>query len=191
MLEVELKASLTAQQAASLPERLRDLKFMPQGSFEEIDLYFNGGGRDFRKTDEALRLRTCRDLNAGTAQTLVTYKGPKADVRSNSRTEYETSVGDLDTARSLLESLGFTAQFIVDKTRREFGRGDVTVCLDTVENLGSFLELETLLEDESNRDAAVDELLSLLDQLEIAREALSRKSYLELLIASATVKKSS
>ncbi len=192
MTEVELKATLTDQQAAVMPERLLALGFAPSAALEETDLYFNGSGeRDFRKTAEALRLRRRRDLAAGTEGVLMTYKGPKIDPRSNTRTEHETSVGDLETGRKLLEALGLQAQFTVDKTRREYtGRG-VTVCLDAVEGLGSFLELETLLEDGSGRDAAVDRLLALLDQLGVSREALSRKSYLELLIASATVKKSS
>ena len=174
MTEVELKAALTDAQAAALPEALPGLGFAPKASLRETDLYFNGGGeRDFRKTDEALRLRRRRDLDAGTEGTLMTYKGPKEDSRSNTRTEHETSVGDLDTARRVLEALGFKAQYTVDKVRREFSAGDVTLCLDAVEGLGSFLELEILLED-GDRNAAVDVLLSLLDRLGISREALSR-----------------
>lgn len=181
MIEVELKAALTAAQAAELPSRLPALGLVPRAELRETDLYFNGGGRDFRRTDEALRLRSCRDLTAGTAETLLTYKGPKEDPRSNTRIEYETAVGDLDTARKLLEALGFTAQYTVDKVRREFADRNITLCLDTVEGLGDFLELEILLE-AGDREAAVDRLLALLDRLEISREALSRKSYLELLL---------
>ena len=43
------------------------------------------------------------------------------------------------------------------------------------------------LPDGSDREAAVEELLTLLDTLGVSREALTRKSYLELLMASATV----
>ena len=49
------------------------------------------------------------------------------------------------------------------------------------------MELETVLEDECDRDGAVDALLLLLDGLGSSRGVLTRKSYLELLIASATV----
>ena len=155
-----------------------------------MDVYFNGNLRDFHKSDEALRLRSRADLDTGVTETLWTYKGPKADARSNTRTEYETAVGDLETARHILESLGFQAAFTVEKVRRELTREHTTVCLDEVTGLGSFIELEILLPG-GGRDAAVDSLLALLDTLGVSREALSRKSYLELLIASATVKKSS
>ncbi len=192
MTEVELKAKLTDTQAAAMPERLSALGFTHSAALGETDLYFNGGKEhDFRRTDEALRLRRYRDLTAGAEENLMTYKGPKTDQRSNTRVEYETKVGDLDTARKLLEALGFQAQFTVDKTRHEYTDGCVTACLDTVDGLGSFLELEILLDDGGGREHAVDQLLALLDQLEVSREALGRKSYLELLMASATVKKSS
>ncbi len=182
MLEVELKAVLTPEQAAGLPDRLAALGYAPGALLRETDVYWNGDSRDFRKTDEALRLRTAEDLKTHTAETLLTYKGPKRDGRSNTRTEYETSVGSMAAARGLLRALGFRDLFTVDKTRREFSRGKVTVCLDSVAGLGEYLELEILLEDAERREAAVDTLLALLDTLGVRREALRRESYLELLL---------
>lgn len=191
MTEVELKAALTEQQAGVLPTHLFALGFRERDKLRETDVYFNGDqNRDFRKTDEGLRLRTCRNLITGATETLMTYKGPKTDLRSSTRKEYETTVGDLNAAQNLLQALGFAPVYTVDKTRQTFSRGNITACLDRVENLGSYLELEILQESE-NQDEAVDRLLMLLDRLEISREALSRESYLECLIASATSKKSS
>lgn len=180
MLEVELKAVLTPEQAAGLPDRLAALGYAPGALLRETDVYWNGDSRDFRKTDEALRLRTAEDLKTHTAETLLTYK--ERDGRSNTRTEYETSVGSMAAARGLLRALGFRDLFTVDKTRREFSRGEVTVCLDSVAGLGEYLELEILLEDAERREAAVDTLLALLDTLGVRREALRRESYLELLL---------
>ena len=56
----------------------------------------------------------------------------------------------------------------------------MTACLDQVEGLGSYLELERLLPDSGDRDAAVDGLLALLEDLGVSRRALERRSYLEL-----------
>lgn len=192
MTEVELKAALTAAQAADLGAELARLGFMAEKTMEETDLYFNGEGeRDFRKTDEALRLRRCKALPTGACLTLLTYKGPKLDSRSSARTEYETEVGDLDTAERILHALGFHALYTVKKQRTELRSGAVTACLDQVDGLGAYLELETLLSDGEARESAVERLLRLLDALAVSREALTRASYLELLIASAMEKKSS
>ena len=58
MLEVELKAALLPEQADVLPNVLAALHFAEQAAVQETDIYFNAPDRDFRKTDEALRLRT-------------------------------------------------------------------------------------------------------------------------------------
>lgn len=191
MIEVELKAALTEEQAEAMEQVLKALGFRPHRTVREIDVYLNGGPeRDFRRTDEALRLRTCRDLSAGTEETLLTYKGPKLDERSSTRREYETTVGDLETAQSLLGALGFAAAYTIDKERQTMIREKITVCLDRVAGLGPYLELE-ILQESGSQEQAVDGLLHLLDSLKVSREALTRKSYLELLMASAMEKKSS
>ena len=186
MIEVELKASLTAEEAARMETAVLACGFLPTGAVRETDIYFNGTARDFRQTDEALRLRTVQSLPDGQPQTLVTYKGPKLDAVSASRMEYETAVADAAVMQKLFAALGFAPLYTVRKTRRSFTCGARTVCLDTVDSLGDFMELESLLPDGSDRAAATGELLSLLDALGVARTALTRKSYLELLIASAT-----
>ena len=187
MLEVELKAALSPEQAATLPAAVRELHFMEQGTVQETDVYFNAPDRDFQKSDEALRLRTVVTLPEGTAQTLVTYKGAKLDKTSSTRRELETAVEDFETMRQFFCALGYKPVFPVKKTRRSFTYGAKTVCLDSVDGLGDFMELETVLPDGSDRETAVQELLVLLDTLGVSREALTRKSYLELLMASATV----
>lgn len=185
MIEAELKAALLPAQAKALPDALRALGFTEAGTVQETDLYLNGNDRDFRRTDEALRLRTVQTLPEGGAQTLITYKGPKIDAQSSSRLELETSVEDFETMKKLLLSLGYRAALTVKKTRRSFTRGAQTVCLDDVDGLGDYMELEELVPDEAARSAAAASLLSLLDTLGVERGALTRRSYLELLMAAA------
>lgn len=182
MLEVELKASLDGFSLEKIQKKAQDMGFCLQQELREIDIYFNGCDRDFCATDEALRLRSCQDLTKHTpAQVLITYKGAKQDSVSSTRTEYETSVGDQDIMQKLLEALGYRPMYTVDKTRKEFLFGQTTLCLDTVENLGCYLELEMMVESETQREVSVQTLLQLLDSLQIPRDHLTRKSYLELI----------
>ena len=183
MLEAELKAALEGRTLEELEAAARAMGFCPRQVLRETDLYFNGVDRNFAQTDEALRLRSAQQLEpAGEAVTCLTYKGPKEDRRSNTRLEYETAVGDLDTARAILQALGFEAVCTVSKTRQTFRLGEVTACLDQVDGLGPFLELEHLLPDGAERETAVSGLLDLLDRLGVSRQALERRSYLELLL---------
>lgn len=181
MLEAELKASLGDLAAEELADRAAALGFLPEEQVQETDVYFNGTERDFRRTDEALRLRSVQRLPDGPRESLITYKGPKLDRVSNARTEYETGVSDGGTAQKLLEALGYRPLAVVDKIRQTYRREDVTLCLDEVAGLGRFLELEILVPGEEQREAAVSRLLALLEELGIPRDQLSRRSYLELL----------
>lgn len=181
MLEAELKASLGDLAAEELADRAAALGFLPVEQVRETDVYFNGTERDFRRTDEALRLRSVRRLPDGPWESLITYKGPKLDRVSNARTEYETGVSDGGTAQKLLEALGYRPLAEVNKVRRTYRLDQVTLCLDQVQGLGGFLELELLVPGEEQREAAVERLLALLEELGIPRDQLSRRSYLELL----------
>lgn len=182
MLEAEIKASLDGISVGELLEQATALGFRPVRQLRETDIYFNGNDRDFRRTDEALRLRRARMLPDGQEESLLTYKGPKLDQVSSARTEYETAVADGETGGKLLEALGYRPAFTVDKVRREYSMEDVTLCLDEVTGLGNYVELETLAPAEAERENAVKKLLELLDQLGISRERLTRHSYLELLV---------
>ena len=183
MLEVEVKASLKGVSVPQLRAAV-EAKWGPyRAALRETDLYFNGNDRDFRKSDEALRLRSLTDAETGQAlETVLTYKGPKQDHISNTRLEYETAVGSGETAKKLLAALGYREVLTVDKLRREYVLDDVTLCLDTVTGLGEFMELELLIPDQGRREPAVARLLQLLGQLGVPQENLIRRSYLELLM---------
>ena len=185
MLEVEIKASLQGLSAAALRERAVSLGFQPAQRLRESDTYFNGSSRDLRDTDEALRLRRVCPLPRGRQESLLTYKGPKLDPLSNTRTEYETAVADGAAAERILLSLGYRPLFTVEKLRQTFRLGEVTLCLDEVAGLGAYLELETLTGGEPQRPEALERLLELLDRLGVPRERLTRHSYLELVQSAA------
>lgn len=55
MIEVEVKLALT--DSKRVEQKLRKDGFVLQKVVRETDTYFNGVDRDFRKTDEALRVR--------------------------------------------------------------------------------------------------------------------------------------
>jgi len=188
VLEIELKARLESQTVPGLKERL-DAAFSLNRTLEERDIYYQAPDRDFKITDEALRIR-----RQGLEETagLLTYKGPKIDGLSNTRVELETEVGDADKIQALLTALGYTVILTVGKKRSEYqGKGEdgkITICLDHVDGLGHFIELEYIAPDDlpdKERESIRDRLLSLLDELGVPRENLTRKSYLELLIQRA------
>ncbi|GAB6096848.1 class IV adenylate cyclase [Desulfatiferula olefinivorans] len=168
-LEIEIKA--WCPDLAPVRDILKTLGAVYRNTCREEDRYYNHPARDFSRTDEALRLR-----RVGETVTL-TYKGPKLSRASKARVEKETGVDNGDEASDILELLGFKASGTVTKTREGFDLNGITVCLDQVDGLGSFVELEKKGDD---LEAVEQELLTLAGRIGLDR--FERRSYLELIL---------
>ncbi len=180
MLEVEMK--FPATNLAALEQRLRERGASPGKVLCEEDHYFNAPDRDFARTDEALRLRRIGAAN------FVTYKGPKRDAQTKTRSEIEVPLAEGDRSAAdfvnLLKHLGYRPVAVVRKQRRTLslreGGFPVEVCLDEVEQIGCFAELEIIVpEDQLTEARAVLQRLS----AELGLGGSERRSYLEMLLA--------
>jgi adenylate cyclase class 2 len=168
MIEVEVKAR-------ALPDTLQKIKALGAvlvGTESHHDLYFNSPMHDFRKSDEALRIRV-KNGAAG-----LTYKGPKLDGETKSRLELTTTIDDPKAAEQILLSLGFLPSGEVKKSRTKYALGDIVFAMDDVEGLGSFLEVE--MAGAKDWESQRRRVLDILSTLGIAESI--RKSYLELLL---------
>ncbi|MCK5272392.1 MAG: class IV adenylate cyclase, partial [Sedimentisphaerales bacterium] len=70
------------------------------------------------------------------------FKGPQQKGQYKRREEIEVEIGDRKMAMMLLKALGFTTTLVVEKTRRLAQLDSCQVCLDEVEDLGNFVEIE-------------------------------------------------
>jgi adenylate cyclase class 2 len=150
----------------------------------QVDCYYAHPQRDFATTDEAFRIRAVGPEN------YLTYKGPKLDTTTKSRVEHEVRLVDGPDAMAaigeILRNLSFTPASIVRKQRR-VGTLDrdgfsIEIALDDVRKVGTFVELEIAVADDSQADAAKAALARLATELSLTDS--ERRSYLELVIAS-------
>lgn len=179
MLEIEQK--FANADFAAIEKRLAEWNAYLGEEHIEADHYFNAPDRDFARTDEAFRLRRIGAAN------FLTYKGPKHPGAVKVRTELEIPLRDGDEAATqfmqLLAHLGYRAVAIVRKQRRTYhlerGGFELAVCLDEVEQLGRFAEVEIVAPDEQV-DAARSVLADTAAALGLTN--LERRSYLNLLL---------
>jgi adenylate cyclase class 2 len=178
-LEVEMKFPVADMGA--LEARLAALGATVSEPQAEVDLYFAHPARDFAKTDEALRVRRKGRSN------VLTYKGPKIDATTKTRREVELPLQpDEESAAAwvgLLQTLDFTPVAEVRKSRRKAtvawqGRR-VEASLDEVDRLGTFAELELVVE-ENDLEPAKACIVSLAEALGL--RGSERRSYLEMLL---------
>jgi predicted adenylyl cyclase CyaB len=126
IIEREVKLKLESPTLTELYDKLLNDGMQLIKKETEEDIYFNSEFRDFRKTDEALRIRK---TDSGIE---FTYKGPKIGKISKSREEITVNVNNADNLIKILEKLGFKPVYTVVKNRIFLKDGEFIICLDSV-----------------------------------------------------------
>lgn len=180
MIEAELKARVHTPEAVA-----RALDERAEGRAETYqDTYYDLPGGGLRARDEELRLRIVADHDTRDKRTLLTFKGAAVDEASGSKPEYETRVEDSQAAHAILEHLGFVPAIVFEKRCRCYafeahGRPMLATLVRVPELDGTFLEIETMVQEETDVTAALDAIRTVFDELGIAPEAITRELYTE------------
>jgi len=182
IMQLEVEQKFPMREPATVRQSLVELGATFGTPIKQADVYFSHPSRNFKETDEALRIRRVGQEN------FVTYKGPKLDPATKTRREIELplAAGDAGFAQfaELLEVLGFRRVYEVRKHRIPGeipweGR-TIHLALDDVTGLGSYLEIE-LLADEKELGGAKACLASLAAAVGLTGQ--ERRGYLDLLLS--------
>lgn len=98
--------------------------------------------------------------------------------------EYETRVADREQMHGALLAMGFMPTVRIVKVRRSGRWGEVSLCLDVVDGVGVFVEVERLVGAEESGNAVQDSLDRLVRSLGVAVER-TRETYDSLVRAAA------
>ena len=71
---------------------------------------------------------------------------------------------------AIVKELGFVPFSDLSKTRRTGKLNDVEVCIDSVEGLGNFMELERLADENADPVAITDDLWRIMAELGVSRQ---------------------
>jgi len=169
-MEIEIKFRI--EDVGRVEEKVKKFAEFVIDKIEE-DIYFNSPIRDFKRYDEALRIR--KDIEGVS----ITYKGPKIDKETKSREEIKVGVDNYDKAVLLLKKLGFREVGKVLKRRKIYRHNNVLICIDSVFNLGDFIEIEVVSDD---IEKAKEEVFKIAESIGLDRRSSLRESYLEMLM---------
>ncbi len=179
MLEIELKYRVDSFDPITRSLESRGARFL--GERDEVDEYYNAPDRDFRATDEVFRLRCEAD------DCVLTYKGPKRPGAVKTREEIEVPIGCgwQVAATQLIRALGFRPTATVKKRRSvyEIAREgfNLHVCLDALETVGSFVEIEIVA---SEGDLRTAEAVILRTAKELGLTEPEPRAYLRMVLES-------
>lgn len=183
---LEAECKFRVENASHLEDKLAGVQAKFVAREHHCDTYLRHPARDFRVTDEALRIREID------GQPHVTYKGPRQPGPIKIRPEIELPLMPKTAAPWLhiWEHLGFQVAAKVEKHRDVYqveqeGRS-LTVTIDRVEKLGVFAEIERVVESSEEAEAAQRDILALAERLGL--DSIERRSYLGLLLEKSTDK---
>jgi len=173
MLEIELKVQVDTLVPIRGQLNKRNAQF--SGRIHEHDIYYNAPHRDFGATDEALRVRYTND------HAVITYKGAKlAKYGLKAREELNTAVESGEVFEQILVRLGFVKTAEVNKWRENYRLGTASISLDSVDELGTFVEIEVMTD--LDGPDATKQITTLAKEMGIIGEPILA-SYLELLLS--------
>ncbi len=192
MIEVEIKVKISDPDL--MRKNFKENNGIYNLSLDHEDTYFNmpKGLRDFKQTDEALRLRKSIEFkrdDKAKAQKInyfITYKGKKIDKSTKTREEIEVKIDEIEDMKTLLKLLGFREVFTVVKKRElydfMFNDSKIEALIDYIPILEQhFVEVELITESLDNVEKSKDILFQFLNKFGIKKQESIRKSYLELI----------
>jgi len=137
--EIELKLPLTNTQ--DIIDKLISLEAIFISEVTQHDYLYDSPFIDFKKKDEALRLR--HEICEENEKVFLTYKGPAtfSSEGHKIREEHEVEVSDFAKMQKILKGLRFENTAIVKKIRRTYRVNDIIIAVDSLP-FGDFIELE-------------------------------------------------
>jgi adenylate cyclase class 2 len=144
------------------------------------DTYFDSPDGSFTSADRELRVREVR-TDAG-VRNVLTYKGAAVDAESGSKPESETQVTDADAAREILAGLGYVVEIAFGKQCSNYrfshaGREMLATVVRLPEIDGTFIEIETLVDENDDVSAALEDVRTVLAELGVEREDETTETY--------------
>jgi adenylate cyclase class 2 len=176
VIEVEVKASV--KDFVSIRKKLIEIGAVNIKMEHQKDVYFNAPHKDFGETDEALRIREVPEKRY--KRYILTYKGAKMDDVSKTRKEIEVDVLEAKNMALILENLGFRRAATVKKDRDIYHLNDFIITLDTVYDVGTFVEIEKEANEGDDTKETLDDIFKIYSRLGI-EDGFERRSYLELM----------
>lgn len=181
MIEVEKKFFVSSFDAIRQQLGAADLTVLDAGESQtQSDEYFNHYQLRFELQDIALRIR---EVNG---DHVLTFKGPNHSAETKIRSEIEISLEADDAAKmsQVFLGLGMHSVAKVSKNREtvelKWQDSQVKVCLDTVAEVGNFVEIEMVVPGDAEVPAAIEKLDALASRLGLSQSTTT--SYLEMLL---------
>ena len=179
-IEVEIKLPLDAERFAAVKARLDQIARLVKNT-HETDEYFTPAHRYFLQSPfpfEWLRVRKAGNIS------ILNYKHyyPENALKRTHCDEFEVEIAQPDKLQKIFSALNFQSLVTVKKDRLVYQLNDeFEIALDTVNELGSFIEIEAL-KDFGGIGVTREKLIAFAQNLGVDVSKLDNRGYPYLLM---------
>lgn len=166
MREIEIKATIQSIQSIEAVLAARGVSVGQPVT--QHDRVYGPVGVDGAAENTAPWLRIRSETKNGSTKHIFTLK--KSITNQLDSIEHETEVADAAELESIIAHLSFELFSDLTKTRQKAQIGDIEICLDTVDGLGSYIEAEKLTADDVDYQLVIDELWDVFVSLGVGHQ---------------------
>ena len=182
-MEVELRYKLPDME--KMKAMLLMMGFQEKKSSHQIDTYWLRADQAdtepcFMDGDDSIYMRLRHDVTGDKFSFNMKYINDNLEYAGMH--EHEGRLPDAEAFAALdaiWQKIGFKHGTVIDKAREEFTKGEFTIALDRVKDLGDFIEIEIIAND-ADACAAKERVREMATLLGLDADACMRYGYIEL-----------
>ena len=179
---IELEASYCIENFEEILKKIKEKNYKFNYEVQEQDTYYTDKKLEFIKTKTCLRTRKTNneklELTFKPKTTDSTEKYGKKEVNIS------LNVNDLEDIKFILNGLGYDEYISFTKNRIVYTKNEYgfehNIMLDSIENVGNFIELEIIAHTEDEKEKLHDELDRFTSEFECEKLKEKTKPYRDL-----------
>ncbi len=169
-MEIEIRAKI--DNIENIEQNIIQLGAKLLKKVKQIDEYF-GEISLYKKIGYSFLMRV-RDEGD---KKFMTYKSAKSG-KDGVWEEYELEIDNSKKSVGMLEAMGLEKIIKLSKYRREYKLDGLIICLDTINDLGNFIEIESLQDEDIDKNR----LKKIMRKLNIKENQIINKGYVTILL---------
>ena len=159
MIEVEIKAKINNKE--EIKKHLKDIGAKFIKNVRQVDKIY--GHPNFLDENDMIidggivpRIRAVNNKNTLEFKEIV---------REGGGFEIKSDLSNIDIGILFLKKLGFSEAFTIDKTRDYYTYNNFEICIDEVDKLGSYIEIEKIVITNDEKNQAREDCLNLMKEI--------------------------
>ncbi len=169
---MEIEARIRVDDFTEIIDKILRMGAVLQKERAQNDVYYGEMGL-YNKIGHSFMFRVRKEAE----EAFFTYKGAKLKI-DGVWEEYETEIADPGAVINMFEAAGFEKIIEVQKFRKEYKLENYSICLDAIDGLGNFMEIEQIRD-----DASREGVRGLIGKIGLDEKEIVDKGYITMLLA--------